>query len=334
MIIMEMTNLQPSIPGMSNICDQVSFLISQQRAMNTPLANNSTLTNSSAGVLTTNSSVNLCEKEPDGAILPKELEILVLLESPGGSASDYGLAAEQIARLRKEPGIKVTICVDKVAASGGYMIACMSSPKRLFAAPFAMVGSIGVVGSSINIHNTLQNYGVKSLVLRGGKDKAPIGLIGEITKDGIAKYQDMIDQVHAAFKRHVAEARPEIATRIDEIATGGVWLGSDALDVGLVDRIVTSDEYIGERLQDGARVLKLVRVEHHSFLFQFRPKSNPIRSFGFTGPAKSRLLDDLERVASRFADVLDELPGSNDDPSNSFLARAHGISRISCKFSV
>lgn len=111
-----------------------------------------------------------------------ELEIIILLESPGGSAADYGLGASHIKRLRTEPGIKVTICVDKVAASGGYMMACMATPGQLYCAPFAAIGSIGVIGQTLNIHNTLQNWGVKPLVFRGGKDKAPIGLVGEITK--------------------------------------------------------------------------------------------------------------------------------------------------------
>jgi len=122
------------------------------------------------------------------------------------------------------------------------MIACTSSPGRLFAAPFAVVGSIGVIGQSVNIHKTLQGWGIEPLVFRGGRDKAPVGLIGEITKEGVAKVQDMVDKTHTAFKRHVVDARPILKSRIDDIATGDVWLGYDALDVGLVDRLVTSDE--------------------------------------------------------------------------------------------
>ncbi|EEC48617.1 predicted protein, partial [Phaeodactylum tricornutum CCAP 1055/1] len=101
--------------------------------------------------------------------------------------------AQQLVRLRNEPGLTVTIVVDKVAASGGYMIACTASPGRLFAAPFAVVGSIGVIGQTFNIHKTLEGWGVRPLVFRGGRDKAPVGLVGEVTEEGLAKVQDMVD---------------------------------------------------------------------------------------------------------------------------------------------
>jgi ClpP class serine protease len=148
------------------------------------------------------------------------------------------------------------------------MLACTSSPGRLYAAPFAVLGSIGVVGQTVNIQKTLEGWGVRPLVFRGGRDKAPIGLIGEVTKDGIAKVQDMIDDTHRAFKRHVATSRPVLASRIEELATGDVWLGYDALEVGLIDRLITSDEYIGERMAEGAQVLKLVQVVRSRNPFQ------------------------------------------------------------------
>jgi ClpP class serine protease len=196
-------------------------------------------------------------------------EVVVLLESPGGSASDYALAAQQIIRLRDQ-GVNVTVCVDKVAASGGYMIACCSSPGRLFAAPFALLGSIGVIGQTINIHKVLQGWGATPMVFRGGKDKAPVGLIGEVTKEGMDKVQLMVDDVHRAFKRHVVDSRPSLASRIEEIATGDTWLGYDALELGLVDQIITSDEYIAERIRNGSRVLKLYRIVREQGTFSRR----------------------------------------------------------------
>jgi signal peptide peptidase SppA len=196
-----------------------------------------------------------------------ELEVVVILESPGGSAVDFGLAAQQLLRLRNEPGVLLTICVDRVAASGGYMLACTASPGQLFAAPFSVVGSIGVIGQIININELLEKTGITPIVLRGGKDKAPLGLIGEITKDGKAKTQSMIDDTHKAFKNHVATARPILKDSIDTLGTGDVWLGSDAVDLDLVDRITTSDEYIGQKVVDGARVLKMVKCPRRGLLF-------------------------------------------------------------------
>ena len=119
------------------------------------------------------------------------------------------------------------------------MMACTASPGRLFAAPFAVVGSIGVVGQTLNFYETLQRYGVEPLTFRSGRAKAPISPVGEITREGMAFVQSMLDDVHRAFKRQVAEARPVLAERIHEIATGETWLGYDALEEGLVDRIIT-----------------------------------------------------------------------------------------------
>jgi serine protease SohB len=184
------------------------------------------------------------------------------------------------------------------------MIACTSSPGRLFAAPFAVLGSIGVIGQSFNIQKTLEGWGVKPLVFRGGRDKAPVGLIGEVTKEGLAKVQDMVDDTHRAFKRHVVSARPIIADRIEDLATGDVWLGYDALDVGLIDRIVTSDEYIFERMGQGARVLKLVQL--------IRPK------FPFAPPTTSSMMNQARMTGSRsLVTVLDDFRSLLDRVSKS-----------------
>jgi ClpP class serine protease len=156
---------------------------------------------------------------------------------------------------------------------GGYMIACTSSPGRLFAAPFAIVGSIGVIGQAINIQRALEGWGIRPLVFRGGRDKAPVGLIGEVTQQGMDKLQSIIDDTHRAFQRHVVEARPCLTDTISEIATGDIWLGYDAMKVGLIDRIVTSDEYIAERIHDGARILKLVQLIRPKYPF-LRPTTS------------------------------------------------------------
>ncbi|KAL3812099.1 hypothetical protein ACHAXA_009434 [Cyclostephanos tholiformis] len=226
------------------------------------------------------------------------VEVIVLLESHGGGVSQYGLAASHLHRLRTNPNFKLTVCVDTVAASGGYMMACMASPGQLFCAPFAMIGSIGVIGQSLNIQKTLEGYGIRPYIFRGGKMKNPVGMVGEVTRDGVVAMQQMIDRVHDAFRDHVASARGEALTSsssssssssnsiprqsigyfrleagsdrgmdacktsiesvMDRVATGDVFLGVEALKLGLVDRLITSDEYIFERIRNGARVLKLI----------------------------------------------------------------------------
>jgi ClpP class serine protease len=157
---------------------------------------------------------------------------------------------------------------------------------------------------SFNIQKTLKGWGVQPLDFRGGRDKAPVGLIGEVTKEGLAKVQDMVDDTHRAFKRHVVSARPVVADRIEDLATGNVWLGYDALDVGLIDRIVTSDEYIGERMAQGARVLKLVQL--------IRPK------FPFSAPSTSSLMNRAQMAGSRsLVAVLDDFRALLDRVSKS-----------------
>ena len=140
------------------------------------------------------------------------------------------------------------------------MLACTASKGQLIAAPFALVGSIGVIGSILNVQDLLKNWGIQPLVFRGGKDKAPVGLIGEITSGGKAKTQEMIDATHRAFRQHVLDCRPNLAPHIKTIGDGDVWLASDAQDLGLVDQIKTSDEYIGEKVEKGHRVLKMLRL--------------------------------------------------------------------------
>lgn len=299
-IVMDMKGLDTGVSTMGTIRDQVSFLLGyhdlkrEEQKIKTSLEN----------VTSTPS----CSSEKANGEIPSEslkpqMEIIILLESPGGSAIDYGLASQQIARLRNEPGIKVTICVDKVAASGGYMMACMSSPGCLFAAPFAMLGSIGVIGQTLNIHKSLTNYGVQPFVFRGGKDKAPLGLVGEVTKEGLAKVQEMIDATHQAFKNHVANARPIIKHSINQIATGDVWLGTDALDIGLVDRLVTSDEYIREKMLEGEKVLRLIKFQKPRFAF-----GAPRQGFGlFTPPSSSNTFRSMTDALSEFGLLLKKL---------------------------
>jgi signal peptide peptidase SppA len=246
-IVMDLTRLTTTVAQMEWIRDEVSLILSLHKANQTRLTS--------------------LKDSLDADTLP-QLEVIVLLESPGGGAADYGLAAQQLLRLRQELGIELTICVDKVAASGGYMMA--ATGHKILAAPFAVIGSIGVYGQAINIHKVLEGWGVTDLIFRAGKNKAPLGLIGEVTQDGRDTIQTMIDSTHAAFKHHVVTARPILETNINDIATGDVWLGHDAIHVGLVDRILTSDEYIGEKIKQGMRVLKLVKYKKSSFLFGAR----------------------------------------------------------------
>jgi signal peptide peptidase SppA len=268
-VILDWTKLDTVVSSMEDLRQQISFLLSEYRtlAMQQEDGKNENTTKNKVDDCNNNITTTINEDDVSTSI-PTLLEVIVHLESPGGSVSDYGLLGSHLLRLRNEPGVTLTICVDKVAASGGYMLCCTASPGKLFAAPFAMVGSIGVIATQINVHKILNDYGIETLMFRGGKDKAPVSLIGEVTKEGKRTTQLMIDDTYRAFKRHVVKARPVLEQNIDTIANGNVWLGVDALELNLIDAIKTSDEYIEEKIRDGAQVFKMIKTTGRSgFLF-------------------------------------------------------------------
>jgi len=171
----------------------------------------------------------------------KEDEVVIRLESGGGLVHGYGLAASQLERIRKRE-IPLTICVDKVAASGGYMMACIGN--KLIAAPFALVGSIGVVAQLPNFHRLLKKHDVDYEIFTAGEYKRTLTLFGENTDHGRKKFVEELEDTHGLFKEFVREYRP--ALDLDKVATGEVWFGRRALDMGLIDGLGTSDDYLFE----------------------------------------------------------------------------------------
>ncbi len=174
-------------------------------------------------------------------------EVIVRLESPGGLVHAYGLAASQLARI-KTAKIPLTICVDKVAASGGYMMACIAD--KILAAPFAVIGSIGVVASLPNFNKVLKKYDVEYELLTAGEYKRTLTMLGENTEAGRNKFIQDLEETHDLFKEFVSEYRPELD--IVAVATGETWYGQRALAKTLIDGISTSDEYIIERAKDAS----------------------------------------------------------------------------------
>ncbi len=178
-------------------------------------------------------------------------EVVVRLESPGGLVHGYGLAAAQLARL-KDAGIKLTVCVDKVAASGGYMMACVAD--NIVAAPFAVIGSIGVVSQLPNFHKWLKNHDVDYEMFTAGDYKRTVTVFGENDDEDRAKYQEELEQTHELFKHFVNRYRSVLD--LDKVATGEHWYGEDALHLNLVDKLQTSDSYLLE-LMDNNEVYAL-----------------------------------------------------------------------------
>lgn len=165
--------------------------------------------------------------------------VLVRLESGGGVVHGYGLAASQLQRV-KNAGIHLTVSIDKVAASGGYMMACVAN--EIVAAPFAIVGSIGVIAQIPNFNKVLKKNDVEFEQITAGDYKRTLTLFGENTDKGREKFKDEIEQTHGLFKTFVSQHRPSLD--IDEVATGEHWFALQALEKGLVDKIDTSDDLL------------------------------------------------------------------------------------------
>jgi len=172
---------------------------------------------------------------------PEKDEVIVKLESAGGMVHSYGLAAAQLDRI-KNKNIKLTACVDKVAASGGYMMACVAD--RIIASPFAIMGSIGVVAQLPNFNKLLKKNDIDFEILTAGEYKRTLTMFGENTEKGRQKFQDDLEDTHELFKSYVSEHRPVVD--IEKVANGDIWFGRRALDVALVDDLKTSDDYIIE----------------------------------------------------------------------------------------
>lgn len=169
---------------------------------------------------------------------PKD-EVVLRLESPGGLVHSYGLAAAQLMRI-KNKAIPLTITVDSVAASGGYMMACVAD--KILAAPFAVIGSIGVLAQLPNFHRLLKKNDIDFELFTAGEHKRTVTMFGENTDKGREKFTEELEDTHSLFKSFVSENRPQV--NISEVATGEIWYGSRALECHLVDDLQTSDEYL------------------------------------------------------------------------------------------
>jgi serine protease SohB len=169
-------------------------------------------------------------------------EVIVRLENPGGVVHEHGLAASQLSRFR-DRGIALIVVVDKVAASGGYLMACVAN--QIIAAPFAILGSIGVLAQIPNFHRLLDDHGIEFEQVTAGKYKRTVTMFGENSDEDRAKLKEELEDVHALFKDAVLKYRPELD--LETVATGEHWYGTRALDLGLADAIQTSDELLCER---------------------------------------------------------------------------------------
>ncbi len=192
------------------------------------------------------------------SVATKDDEVLLRLESPGGVVHGYGFAASQLYRI-KQAGIPLTIAVDKVAASGGYMMAVVAD--KIIAAPFAILGSIGVIAQIPNFNKLLKRADIDFEMHTAGEYKRTLTMMGENTDADREKFREDLEDVHQLFKSHVSHFRPQLA--IDEIANGDTWFGRQCIDNHLIDEIKTSDEYLLDKCNS-----------HRVFELNFRQRKN------------------------------------------------------------
>ena len=209
-------------------------------------------------------------------------EVVVKVESGGGSAYAYGLCAAELKRL-VDNDISLTVCIDKVAASGGYLMSCVAT--KIIAAPWAIVGSIGVIAQLPNFHRLLKKNLIDFEMHTAGEFKRTLTTLGENTEDGREKFKADLEDLHVIFKDFVKEQRPEVDTAI--VATGEVWQGEEAIKVGLVDSLETSDNYLVNLSKDATLfeieyIEKKNLSERFAFSMQLILEKSVIKSVSYT----------------------------------------------------
>ncbi|KAG7357452.1 protease sohB family protein [Nitzschia inconspicua] len=229
---------------------------------------------------------------------PGHDKCVVSLTSPGGAVSQYGLAASQLVRIRKA-GIHLTVCVDSIAASGGYMMASVAD--QIYAAPFAVVGSIGVVTQIPNFQRFLNEHKVDAYLMTAGNYKRTIDVIGEVTEEGKAKLTEQLDDIHVAFKDHIALARPKLRENIEKVGTGEHWLAVQAKELGLVDEIMTSDEYL-ERISSECDIIEILE--------KIQSRKSPLQMFG----------DGISHAAKSLTNVASQIQSTAEGQSPTPMA--------------
>lgn len=229
----------------------------------------------------------------------KPTEVLLKLGSPGGTVTGYGLAAAELNRLVSQ-GIQLTVCIDQLAASGGYLMACVAN--KILCSPYAAIGSIGVISQLPNVAERLEREGIDFIQTTAGKWKRTVTPFKKPTEDELAKQQEDIMMVFRQFADTVATNRPNVT--IEEVATGEVWFGREAVSRGLVDGLTTSSDYIQGRMQDGAELFLLKQGAPQSELAQLLGTS--MQQWG--GANNGKLLSGLLQAGEQYqGDMLPQI---------------------------
>lgn len=218
-------------------------------------------------------------------------EVVLRLESGGGQVNAYGLAAAQLDRI-KSAGLSLTVCVDKIAASGGYMMACVAD--KIIVSDFGIIGSVGVVSQLPNFHELMKKHNIGYEMFTAGECKRTVTVFGENTDEDRAKYQEEINRIHKLFKAFVKKHRPSLD--VDKIATGEFWFGEDALALNLVDEVGTSDAYVLNLMDN-----------HNVYALQLRSKPTLAEKLGLTEQMSSSIDVLIDGAGASAAKLISKL---------------------------
>lgn len=227
-------------------------------------------------------------------VATKNDEVVVNLMSPGGLVNSYGLCASLLQRIRDRE-IYLTVTVDEVAASGGYLMACVAN--KIVAAPFSYIGSIGVIAGIPNFRKLLKKFDVDYEQITAGKFKRTLSVLGENTEEGRKKFKEELEAVHERFKEQVLRYRPQLDA--EKIATGEHWLAVDARELGLVDDIITSDDYILKRMAvttGSALKIDYRKQEKKTLVNRILPKGVLGSLFSSDKSAAEQAVDEIEQI--------------------------------------
>ena len=218
-------------------------------------------------------------------------EVVLRLESGGGQVNAYGLAAAQLDRI-KSAGLSLTVCVDKIAASGGYMMACVAD--KIIVSDFGIIGSVGVVSQLPNFHELMKKHNIGYEMFTAGEYKRTVTVFGENTDEDRAKYQEEINRIHDLFKAFVKKHRPSLD--VDKIATGEFWFGEDALALNLVDEVGTSDAYVLNLMDN-----------HNVYALKSRSKPTLAEKLGLTEQMSSSIDALIDGAGASVAKLISKL---------------------------
>lgn len=180
--------------------------------------------------------------------------VVIEMNSPGGSPVHSGIIYDAIrAKEQHYPDIPIIVVVEDMAASGGYYIA--SAANEIYADKASLVGSIGVISSGFDASHLLEKIGVERRTFTAGRNKAFLDPFAPMTEEAKVKWQAVLDETHQQFINAVKEGRGDRLEITNDVFSGMVFTGSQAINIGLIDGLASVNEILDSRFPDAEPVV-------------------------------------------------------------------------------